>query len=169
MDESQEGSEEFGDPSNSDSDSASTVTSVLENSNIMGTPSVLQHVPFPNKLELNEDSTKTADWKLFRQIWDNYEISSGLNEHTKRRRTATLLTCFAPSALKVFNAISFENEADNKDIDIVLQKMTDVCKGVTNDNTNAMFLMFVYRKQENLSMISMHPYCTYPRTAHLEN
>ena len=38
-----------------------------------------------------------------------------------------LLTCFSPSALKVYNvnSLSFDNEEDKYDIDIVLNKMTE--------------------------------------------
>jgi hypothetical protein len=48
-------------------------------------------------------------------------------------RTATLLTCFAPSALKLYNGLKFDNEDQKKDIDAVLLKMEEACKGVTNE------------------------------------
>ena len=133
------------------SESENTIPKVVgeeENraNNSMAPPNVLQHVPFPSKLELLDDSTKAADWELFRQIWDNYEISSGLDEHPKQRRTATLLTCFSPSALQIFNAITFENEADKKDIDIVLRKMSDFCKGTINETYER--YLFNIRAQE---------------------
>ena len=96
-------------------------------------PSILQHVPFPEKLELQEDpAARKAAWKAFQQVWTNYEISSGLNEHPKERRTATLLTCFSSSALKVFNSLTFTSDNDKKDIAIVLAKMDEVCRGEIN-------------------------------------
>ena len=70
---------------------------------------------------------------LFKQIWQNYEISSKLVHHSSATRTATLLTCFQPSALKVYNSISFIEEADKTDIDVVLSKMSEFCKGVVNE------------------------------------
>ena len=93
---------------------------------------ILQHVTFPEKLELLEDVSRADAWKLFKQVWENYEISSRLYTHPKRQRTAMLLTCFAPSALKVYNSLSFENDADRQDIDVVIRKMTEVCEGVVN-------------------------------------
>ena len=114
------------------SSSVSDAETVLEEQVTMAIP-VLQHVPFPDKLELKEDCTKFSDWEILRQMWDNYEISSGLDGHTMERRTATLLTCFAPSALKVFNSLSFSAAEDKKDISKVLQKMSDFCKGITNE------------------------------------
>jgi transposase InsO family protein len=96
-------------------------------------PPVLQHVPFPEKLELQDDPAKRKTaWTAFAQVWKNYEISSQLDEHPKGRRTATLLTCFSSSALKVFNSLSFESEAQKKDIDVILTKMTEACEGTVN-------------------------------------
>ena len=96
-------------------------------------PPIRQHVPFPDKLDLKDDpvSRKTT-WDSFKQVWDNYEISSQLNEHPTGRRTATLLTCFSPSALKLFNSLNFANEDDKKKIDVVLEKMSAACKGEVN-------------------------------------
>ena len=93
---------------------------------------ILQHVPFPEKLDLSNEANRPEVWKLFRQVWDNYEISSNLVYYPSPTRAATLLTCFKDSALRVFNAISFENEDDKKDITVVLQKMTEACTGTVN-------------------------------------
>lgn len=96
-------------------------------------PVQLNRVPFPEKLTFDAVSDRASEWKLFRQIWDNYEISSQLDKCDSKMRTATLLTCFSPSALKVFNAIKFEQASDKQDIDKVLQMMEKACKGVVNE------------------------------------
>ena len=97
-------------------------------------PPILQHVPLPSKLEFQADgSTQKSEWESFKQIWNNYEISSQLADHPAHRRTATLLTCFSPSALKVYNSLPFENEGDKTDITKVLELMTDVCTGTVNE------------------------------------
>ena len=96
-------------------------------------PPVLQHVPFPTKLILKDDASHKKDWEIFKQIWETFEISSQLKEHPKRRRPVTLLTCFSPSALKVYNSLSFANEEEKCDIDVVLDKMTEFCRGVVNE------------------------------------
>ena len=63
----------------------------------------------------------------------NYEISSQLVHHSSATHTATLLRCFQPSALKVYNSLSFVEEADKTDINVVLSKMSEFCKGVVNE------------------------------------
>ena len=94
---------------------------------------VLEHVPFPDKLDLRDDAMRAANWELFLQIWNNYEISSQLVSDPSERRTATLLTCFAPSTLKLYNSLWFERPGDKTNIHVVLRKMTDFCKGVVNE------------------------------------
>lgn len=95
-------------------------------------PAILQHVPFPPKLELKEGNGRKQDWETFRQIWDNYEISSRLVDHPSNQRTATLLTCFAQSALKVYNGLELAGD-DKTDIAVVLQKMEAACIGSVNE------------------------------------
>lgn len=95
------------------------------------TVQVLQHVPFPSKLELSA-SSKKSDWELFEQVWCNYEISSRLNSHPKSVRTATLLTCFGPNALKIYNSLDLA-EHQKTDIDVVLKKMKEFCAGTVNE------------------------------------
>ena len=114
-------------------------------------PPVLQHVPFPTKLILKDDAGRKKDLEIFQQIWENYDISSQLNEYPRRRRTATLLTCFLPSALKVYNNFSFANEDDKYDIDVVLYKMTKFCRGVVNE-TYERYLFNIRSQSESESI-----------------
>jgi len=114
-------------------------------------PSILQHVPFPDKLAFRDDASRKKDWEMFLQIWENYEISSQLIEHPKRRRTATLLTCFSPSALKVYNSLSFDRADDKQDIDKVIEKMTEFCQGVVNE-TYERYLFNTRSQQVNESI-----------------
>ena len=91
------------------------------------------HVPFPDKLDLSNVGSRATDWELFEQVWSNYEISSGLIDKDKKLRTATLLTCFAKSALQAFNSLSFDSENDKQDTEIVITKMRLLCVGQTNE------------------------------------
>ena len=95
-----------------------------------------QSLPFPDKLHFadTDKRDRSATWALFRQIWENYEESSQLVDQPKVRRTATRLTCFSPSALKVYNSLSFEEESHKHDIDIVIEKMTAACQGIINES-----------------------------------
>ena len=114
-------------------------------------PPILQHVPFPSKLILKDDACRKKDWEIFKQIWTNYEISSQLKEHPTESRTATLLTCFSPSALKVYYSLNFGDEGQRYDIDVVLRKMTEFCQGVVSE-TYERYLFNTRSQEENESV-----------------
>ena len=48
-------------------------------------PKFLEHVQFPEKLILKDDASPKKNWEIFKQIWENYEISSQLKDQPKRR------------------------------------------------------------------------------------
>ena len=59
----------------------------------MGDEHPIANVPFPAKLELSATGEERhQQWTLFKQVYDNYEVSSGLFKHEERLRVATLLT-----------------------------------------------------------------------------
>jgi len=96
-------------------------------------PTVLQHVPLPQKLELKDMDRRKEEWDLFKQMWENYEISSGLERCPNRVRVATFLNCFSPTALKVYNQLDWEQPEDKTDISKVTEKFQELCKGVINE------------------------------------
>ena len=94
-------------------------------------PAVLQNVPFPSKLETK--GNLASNWKRFRRVWSNYEIASRLVKQPKEERTATLLTCLGADALEIVDGLSFANDEERKDIDVVLEKLEVFCVGETNE------------------------------------
>ncbi len=82
------------------------------------------HLPLPSKLELKGNTV--VNWKRFRQVWDNYKIASRLKTESKEFRTATLLTCIGQEALEIYDGLAFADEAQKKDIDVVLQKLEEI-------------------------------------------
>ena len=89
------------------------------------------NLPLPLALQLNGNSS--VNWKRFRQAWDNYKIAACLKSQDKEFRMATLLTCIRQDALDIYDGLAFDEEADKKDIDIVLQKLEVFCIGNKNE------------------------------------
>ena len=89
------------------------------------TPTVLQNVPFPSRLETK--GNLASNWMRFRRVWTNYEVASRLVKQSKEERTATLLTCLGPDALEIVDGLSFASEEECKDIDVVLEKCEAFC------------------------------------------
>ena len=50
----------------------------------------------------------------------------------KEERTAALLTCLGPDALKIVDGLRFASEEDRKDVDVVLGKLEWFCVGEIN-------------------------------------
>ena len=121
-------------------------------------PAVLQNVPFPSKLETK--GNLASNWKRFRRVWSNYEIASRLVKQPKEERTATLLTCLGADALEIVDGLSFANDEERKDIDVVLEKLEVFCVGETNE----IYERYQFSKREQESGESIDSYVAALRT-----
>ena len=92
--------------------------------------SINSQVPLPPNFVTTGDLA--SQWKKYKQIWDSFEIVTGLKEKTSAYRTATFITCIGSEALEIFNGLPFENEEDKNDIDKVLELFQNYCIGETN-------------------------------------
>ena len=64
------------------------------------------HIPLPPHFITSGDLA--AQWKKYKQLWDSFEIVTGLTERDSTYRTATFITCIGPDALEIFNGLPFE-------------------------------------------------------------
>ena len=96
------------------------------------------------------------------QLWtgknSNYEIASSLLDEPKALRTVTLLTCIGADALKVFDGFVFDNDNEEKDMDVVLRKcwrttMLKPWKSYTNDTTSIQEYKKKGKKKENPKLL----------------
>ncbi|KAJ8023536.1 hypothetical protein HOLleu_36002 [Holothuria leucospilota] len=87
-------------------------------------------VPLPTKLSLQGNLKK--NWDKFKQLWDSYEIVTGLNEKEEKIRVAAFITCIGSEALEIHNALPYENEADRQKLSKILDLWEKYCVGKTN-------------------------------------
>ena len=80
----------------------------------------------PEELDLKSVNLN-AEWKMFKQMWLNYEIASGLDQQDTKKRVATLLTIIGKEAVKIFNTFKWEAEADKENIEKVLAQFEKYC------------------------------------------
>ena len=92
--------------------------------------SINSQVPLPPNFVTTGDLA--SQWKKYKQIWDSFEIVTGLKEKSSAYWTATFITCIGSEALEIFNGLPFENEEDKNDIDKVLELFQNYCIGETN-------------------------------------
>ena len=63
----------------------------------VGLPS---NVPLPPQLNLKGNIE--ANWRVWRQIWDSFEILSKLKTQPNEYRVATFITCVGTDALQIY-------------------------------------------------------------------
>ena len=102
-------------------------------------------VPLPPKLSIERDMASA--WRKWRQIWDSFELVSGLDQRPNKFRVATFVTCIGPDALDIYNGLPFEEDSHKEDISRVLQLMEKYCIG----ETNTIYERYVFnnRSQDN--------------------
>lgn len=88
-------------------------------------------IPVPRPLDLS--GNLTANWKIFKRDWSNYEIASKLNVEEPEVRVATFLSCIGREAMDVYDGFIFPDE---KKIDMkqILDAFEKYCIGETNES-----------------------------------
>ena len=61
----------------------------------------ISNVPPPGRLELK--GNLSDNWKKWKQVWDDYETVTKLNEKESKFRVATFIMCIGAEALEVHN------------------------------------------------------------------
>ena len=64
----------------------------------------------PPYLVIDNDSAE--NWKMWRQMWNNYTIITGLNSQSEQFKTALLLYSLGPDAIRIYNGLKFEEDED---------------------------------------------------------
>ncbi|XP_048238378.1 uncharacterized protein LOC125372423 [Haliotis rufescens] len=89
------------------------------------------NIPLPTRLDLKGDLSR--NFKKFKRMWENYELASRTKTDSEECQSATLLTCIGPDVLDIVDGLEFENEADRRKVDKILEKLEHYCIGETNE------------------------------------
>ena len=65
-------------------------------------------LPGPLKI----DGNISESWKFFKQQFDIYMVSTEKSKKPEKVKTAILLRCLGPQAIRIFNTFYFANEAE---------------------------------------------------------
>ena len=88
------------------------------------------NVPLPRPLSLKGDMKK--NWAIFSQMWDSYEIITGLDTESDKIRIAHFITAIGPDALEIHQGLPFKNEEDRKSFKQIWKLWSEYCLGKTN-------------------------------------
>ena len=88
-----------------------------------------QGVPLPR---LSLDGDLKSNWAKFRQLWDSYELVTGLKDKDDKIRVATFVTAIGSEALDIHINLPYESDDDRQKMLVVLQLWDTHCPGATN-------------------------------------
>ena len=100
----------------------------------------------PEELDL-KSANMNAEWKMFKQLWENYEVALGLSQQENKKRTATLLTIIGKEAMKIFNTFKWKNNEEKENIIKVIEKFDAYF--IPRKNITYERYMFNTRKQKH--------------------
>ena len=89
------------------------------------------NVKMPPPLQLNDSAID--EWKMFKQLFKNYQIIIALEQRDKAYQCAVFLHCIGPAGIKIYNGLEFapagpgNNIAeDNEHIRTIIEKFDKV-------------------------------------------
>lgn len=72
------------------------------------------------------------NWKMFKQMWTNYEIANDLQDQPETKRVAILLSFVGEDALKIYNTFQWNNESDSRNLNMILGKFEEYYSPLKN-------------------------------------
>ena len=108
------------------------------------------NIPAPKPLNISQES-RSQNWELFRQSYENYELATGLKDKNQDQRVAVLLSIIGYDALRVYNAFHWP-EGEEKTVESVLQRFECYCKPKLNVTYERFsFMSRKQRKDESIN------------------
>ena len=88
---------------------------------------------------------RSTNWDLFKQRWNNYEITTGLMNKPEEIKLTALLSTIEEETLIVYNAFNWY-QGEEKTVSAVLEKFESYCK--PKKNVTYERFLFMSRKQK---------------------
>ena len=76
-------------------------------------------IPLPRPLVMTGCMKK--NWDKFRQVWDSYEIITGLDKQEDKIRIAHFITAIGTEVLETHNGLPFKTDEEKKPMEVVLK------------------------------------------------
>ena len=89
-----------------------------------------RNIPLPANIKLT--GNMKSNWQTFKQVWDSYELLTGLKNEPHKYRVATFITCIGVEALERHNGLPFKSEEERQNMDVILKLWEEHCVGLTN-------------------------------------
>ena len=90
------------------------------------------------------------NWRTWRQMWDAYATVFRIYEESDKYQIETFIMCLGEAGVEVYNALSFNNEADRRSLATVLSKMKQHFIGTINVTYERVFSETERKDKERL-------------------
>ena len=91
---------------------------------------MMQGIQPPTGLNLSVKH-KAANWKVYKQQWENYSIVAQLEKQTEEYRVALFLYSIGPDAIKIYNSLDL-SEANRRKLSEIIKEFGKYAIGETN-------------------------------------
>ena len=117
-------------PSGTARQSPSVIASSSVSTNAMSmTPGIMP----PGKLNETSTENMAENWKVWKQMWNNYVIIAKLGTQPPEYKVALFLHCIGVDALKIFNGFQFDTPEDRNNLSKIIEKFDQYTIGELNE------------------------------------
>ena len=90
------------------------------------------------------DSNIASSWKLFKQMWSDYEVLSELDNKPPKFRVALLRRSLGVDGLRIYNGFQFDMKEDELTFEQILERLDAYAVGETNE----IYERYVFRQRD---------------------
>ena len=119
---------------------------------------MMQGIQPPTGLNLSVKH-KAANWKVYKQQWENYSIVAQLEKQTEEYRVALFLYSIGPDAIKIYNSFDL-SEANRRKLSEIIKQFDKYAIGETNKT----YERYVFNSRDQKEGESMDAYVGELRT-----
>ena len=117
-------------PSGTAQQSPSVMASSSVSANAMAlTPGIMP----PGKLNVTSAENMVENWRVWKQMWNNYVIIAKLGTQPPEYKVALFLHCIGVDALKIFNGFQFDTPEDRSNLSKIIEKFDQYTIGELNE------------------------------------
>ena len=87
----------------------------------------------PGKLNVTSTENMAENWKVCKQMWNNYVIIAKLGTQPPEYKVALFLHCTGVDALKIFSGFQFDTPEDRNNLSKIIEKFDQYTIGELNE------------------------------------
>ena len=92
--------------------------------------SVLGKLPPP--LNITESSEGGSNWRVWKQLWEAYEVLSDWKSKEAAFQVSVFISCIGTEGIQVMNSLPFKSESNRQKVDEILKLLDDHFLGEEN-------------------------------------